>query len=77
MEDPAEQEAYWRGLHDQQPFADKTRPYEDTLTPTGPATNRCSNMRARNTRISRMTSRSTTRRVVRSRLCPGTAPDRQ
>ena len=29
MEDPAEQEAYWRGLHDQQPFADKTRPYED------------------------------------------------
>jgi hypothetical protein len=29
MEDPAEKEAYWRGLHDQQPFADKTRSYED------------------------------------------------
>jgi hypothetical protein len=29
MEDPAEQEAYWRAQHDQQPYADKTRSYEN------------------------------------------------
>ncbi len=29
MDDPAEQEAYWRENHDKQPFADKNRSYKD------------------------------------------------
>ena len=28
MEDPAKEEAYWRQHHAEQPYADKTRPFE-------------------------------------------------